>query len=250
VKARIPLFSATGAIAATSFIKDRLINVYCFPPAYSYCVPNGLPPLDVTFAGIDIHKRYGIPSNAKVIVSTGRANRYKGVDFALKVIKLVVAKYGNRVHYLYCGDGPHLEEFKTLKRTLGIQAHVTFAGRVEDVAAVLQHCDIAFHPSQGEVGYSLSILEYMQAELPLVVSNNPSVCGATHDGQTGYLYEENQVEAAADALIRLLSNEVLRKQMGKRARKEVEQVYSLQNAHAQLDEAMRDQIHFYRKAKH
>ena len=100
-----------------------------------------------------------------------------------------------------------LHELKNLSRELDIEGHVTFAGKRQDVKNILPNCNFAFHPSKAEVGYSLSILEYMQAKLPVVVSDNPSVCGATTHNKTGLIYKDNNLGAACDAIKKLLYEE-------------------------------------------
>jgi len=117
---------------------------------------------------------------------------------------------------------------------LGIAEWVSLLGRTNEVRTLLAGCDIAVHASRGEVGYSLSILEFMQAGLPVVVSDDPSVSGATLHGETGLLFRTGDAAAAAAALERLLSDDTARMRMGVRAREVQEQRFRLKDTHNQL----------------
>jgi glycosyltransferase involved in cell wall biosynthesis len=166
---------------------------------------------------------------------TGRANRYKGVDFAISCFAEIVHRRGvNDLHFLFCGDGPDLEFFKLMVKDLNLEKNVTFAGHVKGIAEILAACDFAFHPSQGEVGYSLSILEYMRAALPVVVPDNPSVCSSIVQNETGLIYSEMKLEKCVQALIELYQDKALRKSISTKAMSAFNNNYTLKNTHKQL----------------
>lgn len=232
---RIPLYGADVCIGATEFVRQRLIDVACMPASKCFSVPNGIP-LDIP-SPQSIHEAYDIPEDRQVIVTAARANHYKGGFFALEVLAKVKAEHGmNNWHYVFMGDGPHREDFIRKARALGIEDCVSFPGRVTQVTAKFQTASFALHPSYGEVGYSLSILEYMLAGLPVVVSDNPSVCGATDSGRTGLIYQEHDTKDAAAAIARLLENVEHTEKMGSLAKQVVREQYSLSGAHQALRE--------------
>ena len=122
--------------------------------------------------------------------------------------------------------------------SIGIDDSASFVGRVNGVDGILRHCQVAFHPSMGEVGYSLSILEYMRAGLPVVVSNNTSVCEATTDSIDGLIYPQGDIDAAAKALMVLITDPELASSMGKSGSAKVANCFSLDNCHLALTEAI------------
>lgn len=230
---RIPAYTADACIGATEYIRERFIRVGCVPEQKCFAADNGIP-LELPEPESP-HERFGIPSDRKIIVTAARANRYKGAVFALEALAHLKGSQATvDWHYLYLGDGPDREMLREAARQEGLENDVSFPGRVSGVTALLPQAALAFHPSKGEVGYSLSILEYMLCGLPVVVPDNPSVCGATKDGQTGAIYREGDVEAAAKALESLLTDGDARKRMGKEARKTVETCYSLAQTHHKL----------------
>ena len=233
----LPWLSVDGAIGATDFVRQRLVDVACIPEWKCFSAPNGLPPANDCVTSIDPHQYFGIPQQRKIVIMTGRAHRYKGIEFVLQCLKVCLTYGEKNLHFLFLGDGPHLEFFKKTAQQLGCSANCTFPGKCDDIMAFLQGADMAIHPSQGEVGYSLSILEYMCAGLPVVVPDDPSVCGATVHLETGIIYPRGSVKAATDALLRLLNDDHLRRIMGRNAREIVATKYSLDRTHQALVEA-------------
>jgi glycosyltransferase involved in cell wall biosynthesis len=184
---------------------------------------------------VDVHAAFGIPRERVIIVTVGRAHRYKGIEFALTVIReLTKGCTPSAVHYLFCGDGPDLHLFRDLAHRYELGDRVTFAGKRDDVRSLLKGCSIALHPSKGEVGYSLSILEYMEAALPVIVPDNPSVCEAAVDGETGFIYREGDIADAVRTVRRLLSDPDLRNYLGAAGVERQRQEYKLQASHKKL----------------
>ncbi len=226
---RLPGLSADGCFGASDFVRSRLIEVNGVPPSRAFSVPNGLPipQVDaVLSAPQPSHQGYSI-------LTVGRANRYKGIEFALRAIAALKAEFPE-IRYTLIGDGPNLQDFKTLADELGLSAHCRFLGRVDQVLPYLAEADLAFHPSEGEVGYCLAILDYMQAALPVVVPDNPSVCGATLHQQTGLHYPAGDLNAAVAALRQLLAEPERRRRYGEAGRHHLCEHFTLASTHGAL----------------
>ena len=233
---RAPWMTADAYIGATQFIQSRGETVGCIPKYKCFNAPNGIPS-NQPDSKANVHEIFNIPITRQVMIATGRAHSVKGIDFALRCLaKVVLQDKENSLHFLFCGDGPHLDELKNLSRELDIEGHVTFAGKRQDVKNILPNCNFAFHPSKAEVGYSLSILEYMQAKLPVVVSDNPSVCGATIHNETGLIYKENDLHSACNAIKKLLSDQKATALMGSQSGQTLMLDFQIENTHSSLTE--------------
>lgn len=228
---RLPFVTVDLALGATEFVRQRSIDVACLPARKCYAIPNGLPLTEAK--ALNVHAEFNIATDRAILVSTGRLSPVKNIEFALRLVAMV-----KEVHFLHIGDGPDGARLKVLASELGIAHRVTWAGKRGDVACILPSCDVAIQPSRGEVGYSLSILEYMRAGLPVLVPDNPSVCGATRDKVDGFVYPENDVAVAAELLSRLLQDGALRAAMGCAGKKSVNETFTLQKAHLRLRELM------------
>ena len=234
----LPWLAVNGAIGCSYFVYQRLIRVNGVPVGRCYCAPNGLPPTEHLTEPIDIHTLFQIPPEKKILVMAARAHRYKGVQFVLKCLAYLSPSLREKLHFIFIGDGPDLESFIAEAENLGIANFCTFAGRRNDVQSLLEGCYIAIHPSKGEVGYSLSILEYMRAGLPVIVPDNPSVCGATVHEVTGLIYSEGNVQAASEMIKRLIEDKCLRDSLGEQS-KILAQHYSLETTHQALLDAFK-----------
>lgn len=230
---RMPGITADACIGATDYVRRRYLEVACMPEEKCHEASNGI--LLSLPASMSLHRTFGIPEGRKVIVTAARANRYKGVDFALRALSRVRDLIGtDSWHYVFMGDGPHLDEFRDMAKYLGLEANASFPGRVEGVPALLQTATCAFHPSKGEVGYSLSILEYMLAGLPVIVPDNPSVSGATENNVTGIIYHDEDVMEAAHAIVQMIQKMDIVERMGQTAKQRVREKYSLDETHRKL----------------
>lgn len=236
---RFPGIAVDGAVGATEFVRERLVEVVGMPASRCFAAPNGLPPAAPGLTPLDVHATFGIEPGRNVLVMTGRANRYKNVEFVLEVLAGLAAVEREQLCFLFVGDGPDLDFFRQRATELGVAPMCIFAGRRDDVPAILRGCELAVHPSRGEVGYSLSILEYMQAGLPVLVPDNPSVCAATTDGETGLVYREGDVADARAALRRLVADPAAARRMGAMTKRVVEERFRLEDTHRALLAAFR-----------
>jgi glycosyltransferase involved in cell wall biosynthesis len=235
INTHIPFTTVDACFGATEFIRQRLIKVNCLPPYKCFAINNGIPITDACVPKVNLRNKYQLPKDAFIVVSASRAHKYKGIEFALMVLsKINQVVPNNNIYYFFIGDGPHLNEFKVLAHDLGIQKQVIFTGIMTNVRSLFATANCAFHPSFGEVGYSLSILEYMSVGLPLLVSDNPSVCGATQDGITGLIYKEHDVDDAVSKLIQFRNNPKLLIRMSRSAKLVIKKKYSLENTHKTL----------------
>ncbi|GGE72238.1 hypothetical protein GCM10011533_25690 [Streptosporangium jomthongense] len=216
---RLPLFSCTACFAVSPYVKQRLIEINGVPPSKVYCVTNGIEISNLKSSARE-------EGEIVRIVTVARASYYKGIDFALRVIRSLVYEHGCRnIRYELFGDGPDLEVFKNLAAELEVEPFIEFHGAVNNVAERLETCDIAFHPSKGEA-MSLAILEYMRAGLPVVASDNPSVSSTLEHGQDSVIYQEGDVESSAKALLGLIKSSEYRNRLGKCGQGRVKKEFS------------------------
>jgi glycosyltransferase involved in cell wall biosynthesis len=126
--------------------------------------------------------------------------------------------------------------------SLNISNNVTFHGRIphEEVVKFYQAADVFVLPSFTEA-FNMDIIEAMACQVPIVatkVGGNPE---AVEDGKTGLLVESGNSRALTNAILELLSNEALRRKMGKIGRKQVESL-SWDNIVTNLLQLYRDMV--------
>jgi len=232
---RIPFYTADHFIAVTEYVYKRFIEVSCIPEKKCSVVSNGIEPIELNKADFKYaHKIFSIPEDRTIIVTTGRASYYKGIDFFIKCADELINKQGMlQLHFLFCGDGPDMMSFQDLVKQLGLESHFTFTGKRTDIRSILPSCQLGFHAATGEVGYSLSILEYMSAGLITIAPDNPSVSLATKHMKNGILYRSRNLESATKAIKTAVSSE-LAETIRKNAIQTVRDKYTIKNTNQQL----------------
>jgi len=128
---------------------------------------------------------------------------------------------------LIVGDGELKPNLVKLCVELGLENKVLFLGHREDVHSLLNLMDIFVLSSHSE-GCSISILEAMASEKPVVatrVGGNPELI---LEGKTGFLVPSAEPEKLAEKIIFLLKDEKLRRKMGEEGKKRVKEKFSLE----------------------
>lgn len=102
-------------------------------------------------------------------------------------------------------------------------AEVTFLGHVDDMPGLLQRTDILCLPTRYGEGLPRILLEAAACAVPAVASDVAGCREVVVDGKTGRLVPPSDPQALLDALHALIATPALRAEMGRQARKRVEE---------------------------
>lgn len=176
--------------------------------------------------GVDLDK-YTVPErdwSSPRLLSVGRIVHQKGLDLGLRALSQL---QDLDWHWSIAGDGPQLENLKSLANELGIADRVTFLGwqSREELTKQYQVANIFLFPSRHE-GMPNAVLEAMACGLPVVATRIAGNEELVVEDETGLLVPTESVGELRDALRKILSNPNLRKQMGLASRRRVEENYS------------------------
>ena len=114
---------------------------------------------------------------------------------------------------------------REMARQLGLEQVTHFTGGCERVAELLSVSSVCVLSSKAE-GFSNSILEYMAARRPVVVTDVGGAREAVVEGKTGYIVSAGDDEAMAERITRLLNQPEQARAMGEMGRKRVEELFS------------------------
>jgi len=158
----------------------------------------------------------------KRILFVGRLHPIKGVPYLLQAMKLVHEKIPD-VKLILVGDGEDRRQLEILTERLAIRECVKFAGSVphERVQGYMNQAEVFILPSISE-GFPVTILEAMACSLPIVATRAGGVPDIIRDGINGYLVDTKNPEQIAWALLNILENEQLRKDISINNREEAE----------------------------
>jgi glycosyltransferase involved in cell wall biosynthesis len=129
---------------------------------------------------------------------------------------------GHDAKFVICGEGHLRPELEALRHELGLDDDVVLPGWVANAAeAALPSFDVFFQPSLWEA-MSMVTLEAMAAGKPVVATRVGEAPHVIEDGVDGLLANPGDVDGMTKALVRLMTDADLRRQMGRAARQKVE----------------------------
>jgi glycosyltransferase involved in cell wall biosynthesis len=127
--------------------------------------------------------------------------------------------------FLLAGEGELSESLRGLTVELGIQNSTFFLGRCEKVAELLSISEICVLSSKAE-GFSNSILEYMAAARPVVVTDVGGAREVVSEGETGYFVPSGDDAMMAARITALLRDPERARLMGNKGKQVVEEKFS------------------------
>ena len=148
---------------------------------------------------------------------------------------LAVVRESPATRFVFAGDGESRPVFERQVEKLGLERNFMFLGRREDIPDVLASCDLAVHPSKAE-GLPNAILESMAAGLPVVASRVGGNTELVNDGVTGLLVSPEDSEALSVALLRLLRDPELARQLAAAGRQRATQDFGFERLIREVDE--------------
>jgi len=147
----------------------------------------------------------------------------KGQRHLIEALRLV-RELHPEVRLLLAGDGPCRAELEALTKRLGQTEAVLFPGFVMEVAQVFAALDAFAFPSEFE-GLGTALQAAMAAGLPCI-STTRGALGEVIDGERTALVAEPNGKEFAVAMLRLINDEGLRKNLSDAGRHEVDQRFS------------------------
>jgi colanic acid/amylovoran biosynthesis glycosyltransferase len=139
------------------------------------------------------------------------------------------------------GDGELLEACRERARELGIGDVVEFvamqpndaiAAEMRQAPAFVQHSIVAVDGNSE--GMPVAILEAGASGLPVVSTRHAGIPEIVEDGKTGFLVAERDVEGMAERMERLLAEPRLAGELGRSARRRIEERFSIDSSTARL----------------
>ncbi|MBI5650479.1 MAG: glycosyltransferase family 4 protein [Chloroflexi bacterium] len=189
-----------------------------------------LPVADATRAVAveDLRARLQIPRERKIVIYIGLLAPYRGTDVLLQAAKQLLARAVN-AHFVVIGF-PHVAEYQARARELGIEARVSFVGRVpyEDVPLWLSLGDVAVEPKMSATEAAGKVLNYMAVGLPVVAFDIPVM--REYLGELGVYAPLGDGRAFADQIEALLNDPTRARDLGCALRERVMELFAWDRA--------------------
>jgi len=127
------------------------------------------------------------------------------------------------------GGGPLLEFHRGLATQLGLNEVISIVGWVSDPAEYLRKADVFVLPSLQEGSGSLSLIEALQAGVPVVASQIDGIPEDVADGDSALLVEPGNVSQLCHALGQVITDATLRRRLKRRSRETFVEKFSSEN---------------------
>lgn len=161
------------------------------------------------------------------IIFIGRLSPEKGVDVLIDAFTKISGEKSNNLKLKIIGEGPLLLSLKEKLRARRINS-IEFTGRmpVNEVRRLINYSCFTVIPSICYEMFPMAIIESFAGGKPVLASKLGAIEEIVANGKTGLLFEAGNSSDLAEKLKFMLENKDVLIQMGKNARKEVEEKYN------------------------
>ncbi|MFK4425312.1 glycosyltransferase family 4 protein [Bacillus sp. RC51] len=173
----------------------------------------------------ELKLQYGYKSQDFLMFYAAEFNKNKNQSFLIRVL----AQLKNEMPHaklLLAGEGPLIEECKKIATQLGVTNMVHFLGYRNDIASLLQMCDLAVASSYRE-GLPVNIMEAMACGLPVVATDNRGHRELIINNKNGWIVDRDDIKAMADRIKGISINPKVLAQMGQYGCTSIKNQYSV-----------------------
>ncbi|RLJ09181.1 MAG: hypothetical protein DRP15_04145, partial [Candidatus Aenigmatarchaeota archaeon] len=161
--------------------------------------------------------------NEGEILFVGRLFPYKGLEYLVLAVGYVSREKKNFVVKIV-GEGKERSKLEKMVKDMSLEKWIKFEGGVdeEEITRYYNSCCIFVLPSiHRSEAFGIAQLEAMSSGKPVISTRikGSGVPWVNQDGVTGLVVPPRDPERLAKAILNLLGNNVMRKKMGKNARK-------------------------------
>lgn len=212
---------ANKIIVVTPKIKERLQKDYNIKKEIIVIQNGANTDLFLPIDQKEAKRKLKLSNSANYICFVGHLVYWQGLEYLIKSAPNILKDFPN-VYFLIVGDGLMKKEWMLLANNLGVSENFMFIGTVpyKEVPLYINASEICVVPKKAlNSGYSpLKLYEYMACGKPVVATRIDGF-EILEDAKAGLLINPEDSNEFADAIIRLLQNEDLRKEMGENGRK-------------------------------
>jgi glycosyltransferase involved in cell wall biosynthesis len=149
------------------------------------------------------------------LVFVGRLTPIKQPEQFVEIVARLVPDVPS-LRAVVVGDGPELASLRCQAARLGVDGHIDFVGRREEVLWLLT-CSKVFVLTSRSEGLSIALAEAMGAGAPAVVADVGDLSDLVHNGENGYLVPPNDLNAYVTHVRAILRDPVLWARLSDRA---------------------------------
>lgn len=146
---------------------------------------------------------YDIQPEEKVLIHVSNFRKVKRIDTIIDTFAKVRAEQPAKL--LLLGDGPELMDMKAKAHEMNLQDDILFLGKQDWVSEFYQMADLVLLLSEKE-SFGLTLLEAMKTGVVPIGSNAGGIKEVIKHGETGYIVDVGDSDAASRYALKLLNN--------------------------------------------
>jgi len=217
-------------VSVSKVTRKHRISRDGFKPEKIVAIPNGVDASlysssECTASLASLREELGIGEKELIVTTVARLHPQKGHRYLLDAVPSILNEKPRAV-FLLAGDGELRAPIKERVEQLEVSSSVKVLGPRSDVPDLLNISDVFVLPSLWE-GMPNAVLEAMAAGLPVVATDVDGTSEVVVNGKTGLLVPPRNSRSLQLAILRLLNNAQLRRDMGSAGQKRVAEEYSL-----------------------
>jgi N-acetyl-alpha-D-glucosaminyl L-malate synthase BshA len=184
-----------------------------------------------------LKKQYLISEEEKVVIHISNFREVKRVPDVIRTFAQIREEIPSKL--LLVGDGPEYSSIKNMVKQEKLEDNVLFLGKQSNISELLAISDLMLLLSEKE-SFGLVLLEAMACGVPGIGTNIGGIPEVMTHGETGYMVDKGDTEAAAQFALKLLTDEELHHEHREQA------ILRVQN-HFQSDIILEQYIELYER---
>lgn len=164
---------------------------------------------------MDLRRAWGVSDTDVVVGTVARLFENKGYEQLIPIME-IAARADARLRFVWVGDGAQRAQYEAELARRGLRGRVIITGLVppSEMPRILASIDMLAHTSQWE-GLPRAVVQAMLMEKPAVSFDIDGAPEVVIPGKTGELVALGDIEGFAAAIVRLASDEAMRRRLGR-----------------------------------
>lgn len=217
ILSRWALRKSVGVVVVSQALTEFVRRFQGIPASKIEVIHNAVDPAHYMTRGA-VKRPFDLPESEFLIGCVGRFARQKGQEFLIRAF--LDSSIQESCSLVLIGDGPQRERLQRLAFSRRGKGDVLFMGWRHAVNQYLPFFDIYVQPSRWE-GMPFATMEAMASRVPVVATRVGGLPELLEDGREGLLIPCGDALALREAIERLMSDDVLRKQFSRAARRKI-----------------------------
>lgn len=203
-------YKNTKIIAVGNQVKNNLVNYFKIPKDNVTVIHNAIKPFNGKIDLIDIFVEEKKKGNF-IIGNIGRLSEQKGMEYFIEAASIIHKKNKN-VKFFIVGTGEDLKKLENMADKLLPKDVLKFLGYRSDIQNIISQLDLIVLSSLWE-GLPLTPIEAFSVGKTIVATAVDGTTEIVNNNINGILVHERNSKELAEAIIKLIENNKLRKKL-------------------------------------